>query len=127
VFITTFKEMEWAEGGGMGRPPPLPRDQGLIPGRFCEPALVSDLAAVRVLGSASLRAGAGGRLRVSSRSEATGWTGGTWRTASWGRGRPGWLHITALVCGRSAVRLLGSASLRAGAVGHHGASSQSDD
>ena len=98
--------MEWRGKAGGRRP----GGGGGRDGRLRIAALVNDRAAVRVLGSASLRADAEDHRRAG-----TGGPGG--RRPEVGCGRDGRRRMTALVNSRAAVRLLGSASLRGDAVG----------
>jgi hypothetical protein len=103
-------------GGGGGRD-----------GRLRIAALANGRAAVRVLGSGSLRADAVDHRRASSRVGGQGGKEGPGvRRPEVGCGRDGRRRMTALVDGRATVRLLGSASRRRDAVGRRGASSRAD-
>jgi hypothetical protein len=116
-------KMEWRGKTGGRRP----GGGGGRDGRQRIAALVNGRAAVRVLGSASLRADAVDHRRASSRVGGRGGKGGPGgRRPEVGCGRDGRRRMAALVNSRAAVRLLGSASLRGDAVGRRGASSHVD-
>jgi hypothetical protein len=116
-------KMEWRGKTGGRRP----GGGGGRDGRQRIAALVNGRAAVRVLGSASLRADAVDHRRASSRVGGRGGKGGPGgRRPEGGGGRDGRRRMAALVNNRAAVRLFGSASLRGDAVGCRGASSHAD-
>jgi hypothetical protein len=105
--------MEWRGKAGGQRP----GGGGGLDGRLRIAALVNGLTAVRLLGSASLCADAVDHRRASSRvggRHGEGSPGG--RRPGGGGGRDGRRCMPALVNSWTAVRLLGSASLRADTV-----------
>ena len=98
-------KMEWRGKTGGRRP----GGGGGRDGRQRIAALVNGRAAVRVLGSASLRADAVDHRRASCRVGGRGGKGGPGgRRPEGGGGRDGQRRMAALVSSRAAVRLLGS-------------------